>query len=497
MAKIWFTSDTHSYVYDENYIRPGKAEMGYALLSSRFGRGDLIIDGGDVLQGSPLIRFEMKSGRRPFLAAEAFNAAGLGIYVPGNHDFNFGRTVLEDFLSSLDAEKIAANVVDRQGTLGLRQWTTRTLTDGTKVFVTGVVTDYVNVWESKENLEDLEITDCVKAAASMMELSKSLDVDFRILVYHGGFDDNEEGKTRENRGNELLELGYDILLTAHQHMVIEPETRNGTLVLQTGSKAMKAAEITLERGKAPSARLVSASEDFPIDDTMARVLEKNDLHGQLERFLSERIGTVAGSLSDKGKLESAMHGSSLADFINDIQIGSTGAEISACSLFNEPVTLSGDVTMGGLLSAYPFANTLVVLDILAADLKDAMERSASYLERRQDGSFAISRSFLEPKEEHYNYDYYRGLSYTFDLSRPIGRRVTRMDFGGDDLLRHRTRTIRMVVNSYRATGTGGYDAYRKAKVIYRGEKDVQDLLIDFFEQRSPVNVPVPTDFIAL
>ena len=35
----------------------------------------------------------------------------------------------------------------------------------------------------------------------------------------------------------------------------------------------------------------------------------------------------------------------------------------------------------------------------------------------------IAEEFLLPKVEHYNYDFYAGLSYTFDLRRPVGSRV--------------------------------------------------------------------------
>ena len=71
MAELYFTSDTHSYVYPTDYISEGRKNMGYMALSSSFAEGAIIVDGGDVLQGSPLIRYEMKKGSRPFLAAEA------------------------------------------------------------------------------------------------------------------------------------------------------------------------------------------------------------------------------------------------------------------------------------------------------------------------------------------------------------------------------------------------------------------------------------------
>ena len=79
-----------------------------------------------------------------------------------------------------------------------------------------------------------------------------------------------------------------------------------------------------------------------------------------------------------------------------------------------------------LLIAYPYTNTLSVLEITGAVLRQAMERSAAYFTRNDDGTLRVSDCFLEPKVEHYNYDYYMGVSYTYDISRPVGQRVAAM-----------------------------------------------------------------------
>ena len=83
-----------------------------------------------------------------------------------------------------------------------------------------------------------------------------------------------------------------------------------------------------------------------------------------------------------------------------------------------------------LLIAYPYTNTLSVLEITGAVLRQAMERSAAYFTRNDDGTLRVSDCFLEPKVEHYNYDYYMGVSYTYDISRPVGQRVAAMTVQG-------------------------------------------------------------------
>ena len=98
-----------------------------------------------------------------------------------------------------------------------------------------------------------------------------------------------------------------------------------------------------------------------------------------------------------------------------------------------------------------------MLEITGKVLKAALERSAEYFSRGEDGRLCVSDVFLRPKVEHYNYDYYAGVSYVYDISRPVGERVTSMRVNGQDVREEDTFTI--CLNSYRASGTGGYDGY--------------------------------------
>ena len=317
MAELFFTSDTHSYVFPTDYISDEKRNMGYIAAASQFADGAIIADGGDVLQGSPLIRYELEKGIRPFTAAEAFNRAGLSIYTPGNHDFNFGYDTLRDFLTSLEADTVAANLIDERGELDVRRFVIKDTSDGLRLLFVGVITDYVNIWEKKENLEGLKIIDSVRAAKEALEEGRRFSPDFTICIYHGGFDDNETGEIKENRGMELAELGFDVLLTAHQHAIIEPKRIGTAITLQTGAKAMHYARLLFNHDKSIEAEVLATDSSLPMKkcfQTMDDNVEK-----QVIQSLKEPIGRIRGVLQDSSKLESAVHGSSLADFFGDIQ----------------------------------------------------------------------------------------------------------------------------------------------------------------------------------
>ena len=121
-----------------------------------------------------------------------------------------------------------------------------------------------------------------------------------------------------------------------------------------------------------------------------------------------------------------------------------------------------------------------MLEITGAVLRQAMERSAEYFTQNDDGTLRVSDCFLEPKVEHYNYDYYMGVSYTYDISRPAGQRVTAMTVDRKPVADDDVFTI--CLNSYRASGTGGYDCYTGCPVVREIGTEMSDLILDYFKQ---------------
>lgn len=498
MAVICYTADTHSYMYPTDYVKKEKLPMGYIHLSSLFDKDAILVDGGDVLQGSPIIRYEIKNGLRPFFSALCYKAAGLDVFVPGNHDFNFGYDILKDFTSEIGCDFVCANLVDLKGSLNCKPYVVKTAKDGVRIFISGVVTDYVNVWEDKRNLEHIRITDSVDAARRMLQAAEEEKSDYTVLVYHGGFgDDGAAGAAYvENRGAELSLLGYDVLLQAHQHSVLNPYMVGGTLSLQVGAKAFKGARIEFgSKEKTVHASLFDVDLDVPLNRNMRMVVENDPVYAGVEEYLSKEVGRTSAVFCDEGKLESAVSGCPLADFINDVQMRLTGADISAASLPNDPVSIGPVVTISDVLALYPFSNTLVKFRMKASELKMAMERTASYFFIEKDGRIKISESFIHPKAEHYNYDYYRGLSYAFDISRPVGDRVVKMVFKNIDLIEKPEYVLSVCVNSYRASGTGGYEIYGRMIPEKRYGKDMQDVLLEIFETGETIAVPEKTDFL--
>ena len=210
------------------------------------------------------------------------------------------------------------------------------------------------------------------------------------------------------------------------------------------------------------------------------------LEQAVQRWLDEPVGHLEQAIPPEEKLRAALHGSAVAALFNQVQLSHTGADISCTSLGNEPAGLAASVTMRAITAAYLFSNTLVVLEITEEILRALLERCASYF-TLENGIPRVSDAFLAPKVEHYNYDFFAGISYQFDLRQPVGRRLNRLSrLDGTPL---GPGPLRLCTSNYRATGTDGYDALRICPVLWRGSVEMPELVAEYVRANSPVSLP--------
>ena len=494
--KIYFTSDVHGKVLPVDYQTGKPRRRGLMDIAAELEKDSntIVCDGGDALQGSALMQYYLEHQERFPLhpVAFGFRAMGLEVFTLGNHDFNFGYDVLRDYLREVNAVCVCANVEDRRGELGLKKTWIKTLENGLRIGFTGVVTDYVNLWEKTEHLAELKVSDPIPAAeAALKELTGKCDV--TVCIYHGGYErDLVSGRklteSRENVACELAEkLDFDILLTGHQHMAVPGVMLNGTFSVQPPNDADRYIEIKAalkNDGLHCEGTLKTISADCSEADYAALL----PLEQQTENWLDQEIGKLSEAIPAESKLALGVHGSALAALFNEIMLKNYPADFACCSLGNDPIGLPSSVSIRSVYAAYQFANTLTVKKVTKAVLKACLERCASYLELNENGEIYIGDTFLQPKIEHYNYDFFAGLDYAFDLRKPHGERVAWIrSLDGTELRDDESYTL--VTSDYRATGTGGYEALGECETVFSGADNMQDLIVEYIRQQPELHVP--------
>ena len=127
-----------------------------------------------------------------------------------------------------------------------------------------------------------------------------------------------------------------------------------------------------------------------------------------------------------------------------------------------------------------------ILKYMEPNLKARIPKKfISYFENNN-GNVTISERFLKPKVEHYNYDYFSNINYTFDLTKEVGNRVTSIKFNGEELSEDKNLTI--VMNNYRASGAGGYECYENCKVVKEILIEMPEIIINYFKNNPKVVV---------
>lgn len=493
---IYFTSDVHGYFSPANYATGGVGRTGLANCMNAFGHdgNTLIIDGGDILQGSPLTYYlySQRLGGE-CVPARLMNLGGYNFVTLGNHDFNYGKGEIERYLAELDAVCLCANI---SGIAGVEKTAVVTLENGLTVGLTGVTTQFVTNWEKPENMAGISVSDAFDAAQAALDELRRANVDLTICIYHGGFENDVKtgaalSATGENEGWRMCnELGFDVLLTGHQHLAAQKLCIGGTFTCQPPDKARQYVRMDVAVATAADgARQVSAHSALcePSDTPLPTAADYlAPIERETETWLDTPVGQLDAALTPAAPLDMAANGSLIANFFNQVQLEASGAQLSAASLDASVKGFDRDVTVRDVVSSYVFPNTLKTLRVSGRELKAALERCAEYFALDENGALCVSDSFLKPIAQHFNFDHVAGISVTVDVRCPVGERVVSMIYDGHEVTDEENFTI--ALNSYRASGAGGYGVYAECECVGEVQTEIAELIIDYIARHKAITV---------
>ncbi len=491
---IFFTSDIHGYFSDIDYVSGKRRAGGLSNCASSFRHdgNSLILDGGDTIQGSPFTYYYHKVPHDgPYLPAQVMNAAGVQFITLGNHDFNYGVSQIETYLSQLNATCLCANV---EGIRGVEKTAVVTLDNGLRIGLTGVTSHYVKNWEPPENLEGVRVLNAFPAAEEAWKTLQDQNVDVTVCIYHGGFErdvrtDEILSETDENQGWRMCrELGFDLILTGHQHLKLENLEFSGTHTCQCPDKATGFIRVDAEvpDNRQEKSRFVSRFEpagEERAPEVWSILAEEEAKAGE---WLDRPVGHLDVPLQPLLHVIMAAKGSWIANFFNQVQLAASGADISVTCLGNTVKGFSREVSIRDVVSSYVFPNTLKTILVDRSVLKSALERCAEYFSIGEDRELTVSEAFQKPIVQHFNYDYFSGIETVIDIRNPAGQRVVSIRYQGKEL--EDGRQLKLCLNNYRATGAGGYPCYRGCPVIREQTEEISEMIMDYVSSHPLIRV---------
>jgi 2',3'-cyclic-nucleotide 2'-phosphodiesterase (5'-nucleotidase family) len=496
---ILHTSDLHGHVAAQDELADRDLGEGLARVAATAravrseGRPVLLLDSGDTIQGTPaqamVAAGTVGDGSDPIV--RAMNEIGYDAMAVGNHEFDFGLERLRRCRAQARFPWLSANIVDERGLRAFPPYLVREIA-GVRVGILGLTTPNVPSWEPPDHLAGLRFLDTVEEARRDVPLLRGKErCDLVIVLTHQGFERDpatgrDRGTAEENQAYAIATqvTGIDLLLTGHTHIVIEPRRLGGAWISQPGrfGNVVTRFEVTLSRrnGKwqidGVSGKNLPMNEVTP-DPRIAAAVEPE--HGAAMRALAETVATLAAPV-DAAQARVADTG--LLDWLHAVQRREGKADLSFASLLPGGLSWSaGALTVREIWSFYPYENALITVRATGRQVREALEDAARCVSgvAEQDGSPVWARN---PEIWGYNCDTAEGIEYAIDPMRPAGHRVLFLRREGLPVADDAAFTV--AINSYRASGGGGYAVWRNCPRIATARERLRDLLLEDARSRK-------------
>ena len=460
-----------------------------ALFDSMKDENTLLLDNGDVLEGSPLSFYHYHyHADEVSPMTRVMKKIGYDYINVGNHDFNYGEKALKTHLKETDAECITSNWLYEGKPFG-NGYVIRDF-GKTRIALFGLVTDYIPHWEAEANIRESVFTDVIETAErTVRKIQENEHPSYIVCMYHGGMEKDPatgiatEDLTGENVAYELLEKvrGIDILLGGHQHRTLSGRLFD-TVFVQTRDRGCEIGCVDIY----PEEDRIEVSVvpcDLPADTSIEECAGKEE--NECQKWLDLPLGRTAVDLSVKDEEDARLHKSQLITFLNQVAMDVAGSDLSANALFLHATGFPPEITMRNLVSTYVYPNTLVVKKISGKILRAYLEKDAEFFAMKEDGTIGVAKKYVEPKPQQYNYDMLDGIDYTIQVSKPVGKRIVSLLYHGVPVKDEDTFTI--ALNNYRASGGGNYDMLKDAETVKEISNGMVEMIAEYILKKKVID----------
>jgi 2',3'-cyclic-nucleotide 2'-phosphodiesterase/3'-nucleotidase len=516
--RIIETSDVHGSFFPYDFInrKPKKGSLARVStyvdsLRAIYGKNLLLFDNGDILQGQPtcyycnFVKPEIEN-----VAAKVINYMRYDAETLGNHDVETGHAVYDKWISEVKCPMLGANVINTA--TGKPYVTPYALfdRDGVRIAVIGLLTPAIPNWLQESLWSGMRFEEMTQCARYWVDyVKKNEQADIIIGLFHSG----KEGgiTTDEYMEDASLKVakevpGFDLILYGHDHIqhqdIITNDKGDLVVCLDPSANAYMVSDaeikVTLKagkvRGKQVTGKVVNISE-LPVDERFMKHFQADI--DSVNAFVNRKIGEFKNTIYTR---DSYFGSSAFSDFIQNLQLQITGADIS----FNAPLTFdtkisAGDVTVADMFNLYKYENQIYVMNLTGEEIRKHLEMSydlwVNTMTSPDDHIMLLNDEAKNDQQRFgfknlaFNFDSATGIDYEVDVTKPDGQkvRILRMS-NGQPFDEH--KTYKVALNSYR--GNGGGELLTKGagipheeldkRIIYRSEKDQRYYLMKEIEK---------------
>ena len=505
------TSDVHGQLYATDYTA-GVAGSGtyrqsltrvatYVKAQRAACKNVFLVDSGDLSQGTPLTYYyDFNKGDVDDPAMKTLRTMGYNMFVVGNHEFNYGMTILQRQLAYLTSAATAtesqvnvcvANYLDsKTNSASSKDWATWNGYkpyqiydyDGVKVAVIGLGNPNIANWDGPANREGIYFAG-IQETYKHYEAEMKASADMIVVVAHCGVD-AEFGDDAADSLTALVAAtdSIDLVFSGHAHQAKTWELKNksgkSVWCVQPGSKASNVSKAVAVYDKTAKTYTMTA-ESVPMTANKAASYEADAaLTAMLKPYedatwndyMLQPIGKASANYSAANL---GLAPSAFMDLINTVQLWGTydntgkntpddkSDDTQAQLSISAPLTSgsaanlipAGNIMLGDLFKLYRYENWFYQITMSGKELHEWLEFAATKIKTDANGNPTVSTGDLT----YYDVIMGDGFSYVIDPTQAEDSRVVSMTYKGAQV--KDTDTFTVVVNNYRFTGGGNYVAW--------------------------------------
>lgn len=457
---VMHTNDTHAHLDSVakriSAINQVRAENANTLL----------LDAGDVFSGT--LYFNEFQGLADL---EFMNLAGYDAMTFGNHEFDKGTATLANFVNGAEFPFISANVNfdndESMNMLSSNEFSSKANdgevykgivkeVNGEKIGIFGLTT--AETVDISSPGEGVEFTDYINEAKAAVEAFEKQGVNKIIALTHIGL--NDGGGDNDLTLAEEVE-GIDVIVGGHTHVKLDEPIlveagKEPTVIVQANEYGKFLGTLDVKFNK--NGRVIEYAgelldmKNFNDDQAALQILNEK-YKPAVDEMKNTVIGTTAVDLIG-GNPAARTAETNLGNLITDGMLAkaktinpNTVIAVQNGGGIRTSVN-AGDITMAKVLEVMPFGNSLGIMQLTGAEIKEALEHSVKDAPTAFGGFLQVS-----------------GLKFTYDSSLPAGQRVQSVEVKEDSVnyvSLDLTKTYAVATNTFTAKGGDGYDVFGKA-----------------------------------
>lgn len=518
--KIIHTTDVHGNFFPYDFINSCKRNGSLARVSTyvkrlrkEYSERLILLDGGDILQGQPTCYYcNYINTEKTNVAARVINLMEYDAQTIGNHDIETGHKVYDKYCLETNCDVLAANAIDKKSLKPYFKPYKIMEIDGLRIAIIGMLTPTISHWLNEDLWSGMKFEGIPESMDKWTRHVREVEhANIVIGLFHSGFEGgiNDNG-IRENQSIETAAnvAGIDLILCGHDHRLKKMTQTFGYTkkinIINPSSNANYISESTITANRTQSgwqldgieSDIVNVEDETPDEEFLSHFTEDIE---EVKKYVNRIIGTIEKSIFTK---DSFFGPAPFSDFIHDVQMETTGADIS----LNAPLQFDacikkGEIHVSDMFNLYTYENQLYTIRMSGKEIHDLLEMSyrqwVDTMKSKDDHIMLMNQDNngrYHWQNLAFNFDSAAGIDYEVDVTKENGHKVNILRMS-DGRPFNEDKTYIVAMNSYRGNGGGelltkgaGIPLEEiKSRIEHISEKDQRRLLMEYIESHSHIN----------